>query len=267
MVACCYMTSLEPAYIQLDDAPWHSKLRGGAVARPPPGLLPEVGQALKALTAFAAPPPVRAYVAWSRQDWATIPEVFLPPAAQRYAPETPWSPAAVIKGPAGDECPQQEEDSPQQKNRKDKRRNVLLIATHLNELQKEDPTKIVIVRKVNRLGFNSADVLKKYFERFGRIAKVRLSNAHSKQPGVGVRVRPSGIAFLLFEDARDAARVLESGESHSIGCAQVLVRGFERRQGDHLSSADSDEISEGASHDTEDNSKHAAADVGRRHTW
>jgi len=160
-------------------------------------------------------------------------------AAVPVSTDTTWLRGQASTWPR-DDMPTQEEGL-QNKNRKDrrsKRRNVLLIATHLNELQEEEPDKIVIVRKINRLGFDSADILKEYFESFGPVKKVRLSNAHAKQPGNSFRfrVRPSGIGFLLFENAEDATRALAAGESQTIAGVEVFVRGFERRQGDSNSS-------------------------------
>merc|ERR1719191_417058 len=122
-------------------------------------------------------------------------------------------------------CEEEEEEPQKRKNgNRIKRHNVLLIATHLNELQQEDPGKILIVRKINRLGFDSAEKLKAHFEQYGHVDKVRLSNAHAKQPGnFRSRVRPSGIAFLLFEDSQDATRALDAGESQLVAGMEVFV--------------------------------------------
>jgi len=120
------------------------------------------------------------------------------------------------------------------RKRHTKRRSVLLIASQLNELQSENPDKIVIVRKINRLGFDSADILKKHFGQFGDVDQVRLSNAHNKEPGNSyqVRLRPSGIAFVVFANSESAAQVLAEGETRMINGVEVWVRGFERRRFD-----------------------------------
>jgi hypothetical protein len=129
---------------------------------------------------------------------------------------------------------------PQQKTcrkRHTKRHAVLLIATQLSELQSEDPEKIVIVKKINRLGFDSPGVLTKHFGQFGRVEKVLLSNAHSKTPDFSpkVRLRPSGIGFLVFESPEVAARVVAEGQTQMINGFEVIVRAFERRQFDSSS--------------------------------
>jgi len=143
--------------------------------------------------------------------------------------------------PAGHEfagCiqPSQLSQSPKKEPRKrhTKRRSVLLIASQLNELQSEDPEKIVIVRKINRLGFASTDILKEHFGQFGAVEQVRLSNAHNKDAAstYQVRLRPSGIAFVVFESSEAAAKVLAEGETRLINGVEVWVRGFERRRFD-----------------------------------
>merc|ERR1719324_1477955 len=176
----------------------------------------EFGKTLKAAAAFTVP----GEKTWCRQRAATWPQNSCDPALEQ----------------------QESFQKKDKKDRRSKRRNVLLIATHLNELQEEDPSKIVIVRKINRLGFDSAEILKAHFERFGPVNKVRLSNAHAKQPGNSFRfrVRPSGIAFLLFEDAEAAAKALAAGDSQIIANVEVFVRGFERRQDDQNSSLGDD---------------------------
>jgi hypothetical protein len=132
---------------------------------------------------------------------------------------------------------------PQQKERRHrtKRCAPLQIATQLSELQTEDPGKIICVRKINRLGFDSADILKKHFEQYGRVDRVLLSNAHRKEPGVysfPVRLRPSGIGFLVFNNPEIVAQILAVGESHIINGVEVQMRAFERRVGDKSSDSD-----------------------------
>lgn len=132
------------------------------------------------------------------------------------------------------------------RKRRTKRRAVLLIATQLNELQSEDPDKILIVRKINRLGFDSADILTEHFEQFGVVDKVRLSNAHNKERGshnFQVRLRPSGIGFVVFESSEAATKALAEGETRIIQGVEVHVRAFERRRFDSSASAfDEDEM-------------------------
>jgi hypothetical protein len=116
--------------------------------------------------------------------------------------------------------------------REQKGRRLLLIATQLNALQEEDPSKIIIVRKIHRLGFESASILTEHYSKIGPVVKVLLSNAHEKQAAsFSVRLRPSGIGFVLFENAADAAAALALGECHHVAGAEVHVREFKRKTG------------------------------------
>jgi hypothetical protein len=113
-----------------------------------------------------------------------------------------------------------------------KRMCILRIATHLNELEGEDPNKVLILRRINRLGFDSETILKGHYERYGPICKVLLSNSHAKKPDTGfpVRLRPSGIGYLVFEHAESAAKALEAGETQFVAFAEIRVRAFEGRR-------------------------------------
>jgi hypothetical protein len=130
---------------------------------------------------------------------------------------------------------------PKERTYRAKRSSPLQIATQLTELQTEDPDKVVCVRKINRLGFESADILRKHFEQFGPVDRVLLSNAHRREPGVysyPVRLRPSGIGFVVFKDSEVVAQVLAVGASHIINGVEVHMRAFVRRACDKSSDSD-----------------------------
>jgi len=115
---------------------------------------------------------------------------------------------------------------------RDTRPALSLIATHLNELESDDPDKIVIVRKMNRLGLNSAAVLKEHFSRFGVVEKLRLANAHDRKlaNSLNARLRPSGIAFVVFKSPAAASQVFAEGETQNVIGVEVSVSRFERRR-------------------------------------
>mmetsp|Transcript_121955 Transcript_121955/g.210851 ORF Transcript_121955/g.210851 Transcript_121955/m.210851 type:complete len:269 (+) Transcript_121955:40-846(+) len=123
-------------------------------------------------------------------------------------------------------------DAPQKQRRHQKRRCFLLIATQLRQLEEEDPRKLLVVRKINRLGFDSADILQEYFGQFGTVSKVLLSNKHEKQPGspFPVRLRPSGIGYVLFDTVEGAAQALAKGAVQVVNGVEIAIRAFEKRQ-------------------------------------
>jgi len=181
--------------------------------------------------------------------------------AAAYNPGPNMWPFGVTPGPhdvnqdifADDAC-----IAPRRQRRYQKRRCDLLIATQLSQLQEEDPGKLLIVRKINRLGFNSARILQQHYERYGVVTKVLLSNKHEKDAGAPfpTRLRPSGIGFVLFESAEGAAEALAEGPSQIQGLAnclsfsyevvagvEIVVRAFEKRRpsGSFSSTGDDDD--------------------------
>lgn len=120
---------------------------------------------------------------------------------------------------------------PKQRNR----RCQLLLGKILNELEDEDPNCIVFARKIQRLGFDSDEILRKHYEQYGEVRKVLLSNAHEysqcaeNSAAAGVRMRPSGLALILMADPKAAADIFAAGSFQRVQNVDVQVRRFERR--------------------------------------
>lgn len=107
----------------------------------------------------------------------------------------------------------------------------LCIASHLHELRDENAECILFFRHLQKLGKDNIIILKEYCQKFGPVAKVLLSNvpADGKLIEHKGRQRPSGMGFVLMEDAEDAATLLAKGGEHEINGLKVSVRAFERR--------------------------------------
>jgi hypothetical protein len=114
----------------------------------------------------------------------------------------------------------------QHKNKK-QRGCPLMIATHMKDLEDEDPDCILMIRHVQRLGFDSAEILRVHYNRYGTVVKVLLSNRHEKQ--ASARLRPSGIALVLMQNPEDVANVLKVGEVQTIHGVEVHLRVFKRK--------------------------------------
>jgi len=128
-------------------------------------------------------------------------------------------------------------DSPVRPQTRKRRRCQLLLATHLKELEGEYTSCIIHVRQIHRLGFRSPELLHEYCSRFGPVKRVAVSNAHEKLENAPpspfpVRVRPSGIGFIVMERPEDAAEVVAQGEIQTIKGYQIRVRKFEVRKQD-----------------------------------
>ncbi|CAK0891676.1 unnamed protein product [Prorocentrum cordatum] len=108
-----------------------------------------------------------------------------------------------------------------------RRRNLLQVATQLKKLDLLDPLLVVRVRKIGRLGFGSAELLKAHFERFGPVDEVLLSGVEDRQDGPQQRLRPSGFGFVVMASA-DAARRALAEPAHEVAGVCIEVRRFER---------------------------------------
>jgi hypothetical protein len=104
------------------------------------------------------------------------------------------------------------------------------LRTHLSTLQDEDPLCVLIVRRINRLGFESDVALKEYFTKLGGVRHVLVAHSRVKpsakrpQP----RVRPAGIGFVVMGSQEETIKVLSS-EEHVIRNVNVQVQRYETR--------------------------------------
>mmetsp|Transcript_10648 Transcript_10648/g.16867 ORF Transcript_10648/g.16867 Transcript_10648/m.16867 type:complete len:582 (+) Transcript_10648:60-1805(+) len=116
--------------------------------------------------------------------------------------------------------------------RSDRRRSVCMLATSLTEVEDEDADCVIMVHRVQRLGFGSAEILRKHCEKSGVVRKVLLSNKHHKDidDPKDARLRPSGIAFVVMQETQGAAVVLEAGEVQEIEGSQLRFRQFVKHE-------------------------------------
>lgn len=117
------------------------------------------------------------------------------------------------------------------KNRRKRTATKLLLAEHLRSLETHDHRCILLLKKINRLGFQAADILREHFSEFGVVADVLLSNKHEKDADAPLpqRLRPSPMGWIRFESASAAAAALAVGEEQTVAEATILVRAFESR--------------------------------------
>jgi hypothetical protein len=99
------------------------------------------------------------------------------------------------------------------------------LRDHLQELQDEDPALVIIVRKISKLGFQSPDLLRNYFEEYGEVGKILVAHSFVKPSNrrVKPRVRPAGLGFVVMTSRADADAVLCMGENQTIAGVPVQV--------------------------------------------
>jgi hypothetical protein len=98
---------------------------------------------------------------------------------------------------------------------------VLSLKQVVSLMYKEDASCVLIVRRIQRLGFRSVPVLREYFQSIlgcQCVKKVIVVHSRSKgaaDPSKGT-VRPANMAFVLMERASDVDRALAQGPTVSI---------------------------------------------------
>lgn len=105
------------------------------------------------------------------------------------------------------------------------------LRDHLQELQDTPPANVFIVRKINRLGFNSPGLLKDHFARRGSVQSVLVahSNVHCPARRSTTRLRPAAMGFVVMATQEEAEAVLVEGEEHFVGGVPIIVQPYKRR--------------------------------------
>jgi len=108
------------------------------------------------------------------------------------------------------------------------------LATILRDLAQLDSARVVMVRKINRLGLESAAALESYFSRFGTLERVMVSHSRSKSTFGQTRLRPATLGFLLMSSADEVQAILAAGGEHMINDIPVIASPFESHPVDSL---------------------------------
>lgn len=143
--------------------------------------------------------------------------------------------AATIKGPQRSHmiqkslCPASNTASAVKKQEQERGWNGTL-RTHLSTLQNEDPMCVLIVRRINRLGFDSDEALKEYFVKLGNVRHVLVAHSRVKPSAKRpvARVRPAGIGFVVMATQEETDMVL-SLQDHVVRNVNVQVHRYETR--------------------------------------
>lgn len=107
------------------------------------------------------------------------------------------------------------------------------LRMHLRSLLHVESSRVLIVRKINRLGFGSPAILKEHFSWYGNVEQVLVAHSRVKsgggQAGVVSRLRPSGLGFVVMSQTVDAEAILAQGPEHQVCGTFIRVQKFERR--------------------------------------
>jgi hypothetical protein len=102
------------------------------------------------------------------------------------------------------------------------------LKDHLRDLALLEQGRILMVRKVNRLGMDSPALLKDYFARFGDVARVMIAHTRCKAKGQEkARVRPAPVGFVIMSNSEQANAALAQGEEQSVNGVSIGVYSFQ----------------------------------------
>jgi hypothetical protein len=102
----------------------------------------------------------------------------------------------------------------------------LSLNTILSLLKHVDPAEVLMVRRVNRLGFNGKSLVRKHFEQFGKVLRVFMLPLRSRKKNVTL---PSKTGFIVMADAACCEVILRNEEHTILPGLSVSVGPFTHR--------------------------------------
>jgi len=114
-------------------------------------------------------------------------------------------------------------------------RPVQTLSASLRLLSTEDPNCLFIVRRINKLGFKAACLLKRHFAHYGGV--VRILVAHStvrpqSDPFCHARRRPASLGFVQMIKPEAVRFILALGEEQIVNGYVIRVQKFQRHNGE-----------------------------------
>jgi len=123
------------------------------------------------------------------------------------------------------------------------------LRMHLQSLLNVDCGRVLIVRKINRLGFASPAVLQEHFSWHGVVERVLVAHSRVKSASatgrcasaISSRLRPSGLGFVVMSKVEEAKAILAHGSEQPVNGIIIQVHKFERRKTADEGDGDEDE--------------------------
>jgi len=104
---------------------------------------------------------------------------------------------------------------------------------HLQEVRNQDPRRIFIARRINKLGFRSRAHLERYYGQYGPVLQVQVAHSRVKPlpgaPGGGhVRTRPGNFGLVVMKNAEDVNRIVADGVEQTVCGVGIQIQRFEK---------------------------------------
>lgn len=131
------------------------------------------------------------------------------------------------------------------------------MRAHLEELRGKGSGRTLVVRKIQRLGFDSPEKLKAHFEQYGEVECVLINHSYVRNTRRGAfesalqakqvpatRVRPAHLGFVVMGSAAGAEAATGDGETHLVLGNPIEVQKFVPHRGEHAIGRQSSEDAE-----------------------
>jgi hypothetical protein len=104
----------------------------------------------------------------------------------------------------------------------------------LTELSNMDSTRVLMLRKINKLGPRHASMLESHFSNFGKVERVMASYSRAKSiyNNAATRVRVVGLAFVVMSRPEEVQAALDYGNDHDLQGVGINVFPFKGRPDD-----------------------------------
>jgi hypothetical protein len=143
---------------------------------------------------------------------------------------------------------QQQVPPPQSKgdaqNRSPPMEDSMTLRTHLRALQNVGPERVFLVRKINRLGFDSPTTLGAHYSRYGTVENVLVAHSHVKSQNRhhAPRLRPSGLGFVVMSEKEAVDAILKEGPEQMIAGQRIRVHVFTRCSTENILKGESEDL-------------------------
>lgn len=99
----------------------------------------------------------------------------------------------------------------------------------LEKIKEQCPEKALIARKIKPLGFESPELLREHFTKYGPVRDVLVSHSITKPSPKrpNGRMRPAAMGFVIMETLEGAKKALAAGELQMISDTQIEVALFQ----------------------------------------
>lgn len=106
------------------------------------------------------------------------------------------------------------------------------LRANLKKLVEYDAERIFMVRKINKLGLGSAQLLTNYFSQVGSVTKVYVTHSIDRRkmdenPQARPLVRPAGIGFVVMDKADQVASAFEKGLEQDVCGVKIVLSPYE----------------------------------------